>query len=137
MSKKSLIIYFSLSGNTQTAAQHLQQEITADLYQLQPSEPYSANYDEIVARGEQEKDQGIEPAIAGALPDLAQYDHIYIGYPIWWSRPPMIIHSLFAQADFKGKQITPFATSASTPLSATLAEMTELIQAAGATFVEK
>lgn len=137
MSKKSLIIYFTLSGNTQAAAQQLQQEIAADLYRLQPSEPYSANYDEIVARGEQEKDQGIEPAIAGALPDLAQYDRIYIGYPIWWSRPPMIIHSLFAQADFSGKQVTPFATSASTPLSATLSEMSKLIQAAGATLIEE
>lgn len=55
MSKKSLIIYFSLSGKTQQAAMQLQQKTAADLYQLQPAEPYSTNYDDIVARGEKKR----------------------------------------------------------------------------------
>lgn len=136
MSKKSLIIYFSLSGKTQQAAMQLQQKTAADLYQLQPVEPYSTNYDDIVTRGEKEKDQEIMPAISGELPDFTQYDRIYVGYPNWWDRPPMIIHTLFAQPDFTRKQVIPFATSASSPLSATMAEMKKLIESAGGSFVE-
>lgn len=137
MTQKSLIIYFSLSGKTRQAAMKLQQKTAADLYELQPAEPYSTNYDDLVARGEKEKDQDLRPAISGELPDLAQYDRIYVGYPNWWDRSPMIIHTLFTQADFTGKQVTPFVTSYSSPFSATMAEMKKLIETAGGTLVEE
>lgn len=137
MTMKSLIIYFSLSGKTQQVAKQLQQKTAADLYELQPAEPYPTNYDDIVVRGEKEKDQELRPAISGDLPDLSQYERIYVGYPNWWDRPPMIIHTLFTQADFTGKQVTPFVTSYSSPSSAIMAEMKKLIETAGGTLVEE
>lgn len=137
MTMKSLIIYFSLSGKTRQVATQLQQKTAADLYELQPAEPYPTNYDDIVARGEKEKDQELRPAISGDLPDLSQYERIYVGYPNWWDRPPMIIHTLFAQADFTVKQVTPFVTSYSSPSSTTMAEMKKLIETAGGTLVEE
>lgn len=137
MTMKSLIIYFSLSGKTRQAAKQLQQKTAADLYELQPAEPYPTNYDDIIARGEKEKDQELMPAISGKLPDVTQYDRIYVGYPIWWDRPPMIIHTLFTQAEFTGKQVTVFATSATSHLATTLAEMKKLIETAGGTLVEE
>ncbi|MFD0897840.1 flavodoxin [Loigolactobacillus binensis] len=135
--EKILIIYFSLSGNTARVAKKLQKQLHADIYRLQPTTPYPDDYEGLVAVGEREKDQAIHPQIAGQLPDLAQYTEVYIGYPIWWSRPPMIIHSLFDQYDLTGKKIIPFATSASTPLADTLAEMSALAKSARATLITK
>ena len=130
---KTLIIYFSLSGNTKRAAEQLQRKLGADLYRLEPVQPYPQDYQEIITVGEAEKDHDRHPAIKQDWPDLSQYDEIAVGYPIWWGQPPMIIHSSFEQADFKGKTIMPFATSSSTPLSATLTVMRQLTRTAGAT----
>ncbi|MCH4172169.1 MAG: hypothetical protein LKF36_13175 [Lactobacillus sp.] len=134
-SEKALIIYFSVSGNTKRAAEKLQQQTGADIYRLQPATPYPDDYDGVIAVGEKEKDNNIHPAIKGKLPNLAQYSKVYIGYPIWWQRPPMLIDSLFDQCDLTGKQIVAFATSAETPLADTLSEIKKLATAAGATLV--
>ncbi|WP_226997975.1 flavodoxin [Pediococcus damnosus] len=129
-------MYFSVSGNTKAAALNLQQQLHADIYRLQPEKAYPDDYDSLVPVAQNEKDSQSHPKLREPLPDLSQYTKIYVGYPTWWSQPPMIIHSLFEQVDFRGKTVTAFATSGSTPLKDTLATMTNLVKNAGGTLVE-
>jgi flavodoxin len=131
----SLIIYFSLTGNTKSAAEKLQKKTGAAIYQLQPEKPYPTDYNGIVAACEKEKDNQIHPKLGGNLPDFNQYSKIYVGYPTWWSQPPMIIHSLFEQGNFTGKEVVAFSTSASTPLADTVDVIQKLAKENGATFV--
>ncbi|MDV7718925.1 hypothetical protein GA840_03550 [Pediococcus ethanolidurans] len=133
--KRSLIIYFSVSGNTKKAAEKLQQKVGADIFQLQPAVPYPTSYDGLVSAGQNEKDHQIHPKLGNPLPNLSKYSKIYVGYPTWWSQPPMIIHSLFEQVDFTGKEIVAFSTSASTPLADTIDVIEKLAKKNGATLV--
>lgn len=134
---KELIIYFSLSGTTKKAALNLQKKLNADIYQLQAEKPYPSDYDGIVAVAQNEKDKQVHPELKKPLPDLTRYDKVYVGYPTWWSQPPMIIHSLFDQVNFTGKKVMAFATSASTPLTDTLDTFSDLAENAGAILFEK
>lgn len=118
--QRSLIVYFSASGNTKIAAQQIQKATGADIYRLQPAKPYSSDYDQLVKRGNRERKNNIHPAIKGTIPNWDQYDTIYVGFPTWWQQPPMIIHTLFDDYDFSGKTIVPFTTSSSTPMSASM-----------------
>ncbi|KRN28690.1 flavodoxin [Lactobacillus selangorensis] len=117
-SKKSLILYFSTSGNTKKAAEKLQQDTGAKLVRIEPVKAYPADYDGTVKMARQQLKKKRHPAIKTKIPDLDKYDTIYIGFPTWWQQPPMIIHTLFDQENFSGKTIVPFTTSMSTPISA-------------------
>ena len=108
---KTLIIYFSLSGNTTRAAEQLQRKLGADLYRLEPVQPYPQDYQEIITVGEAEKDHDRHPAIKQDWPDLSQYDEIAVGYPIWWGEAPRIISTCMESYDFSGKTVIPFCTS--------------------------
>ena len=130
---KNLIIYFSATGTTQEAAQQLKQLTNADLIQLEPVHEFSNDYESIVAWGKQQLDNQQHPQIKTKLPDLTTYQTVYIGFPTWWQQPPMIIHSLFDEADFKDKTIVPFTTSMSTPLADSLPYLRKMSKSSGAT----
>ncbi|WP_054776540.1 flavodoxin [Lacticaseibacillus saniviri] len=87
----TLVVYFSASGTTKRAAETLAKLLGADIAPLQPVEAYSQQYDQIVARGEQEKDQDSRPALEPLSVNLKQYRTIYVGFPTWWSQPPQVI----------------------------------------------
>ena len=90
--KKTLIVYFSATGNTKAAAQKLAQEFNADLYEITPEMPYTAadlNWRDKTSRSTQEmKDKSSRPAIKGKCENIADYDTVWIGFPVWG--PPMI-----------------------------------------------
>lgn len=127
--KKSLIIYFSLSGNTKEAATQIQKMTGADVVRLQPKTPYPDGYNNIVRVARSQFKRGVHPAIKRNIPNLARYDTIFVGFPTWWQQPPMIIHTLFDDYDFSGKNIIPFTTSMSTPMSASMPYMKKLANA--------
>lgn len=113
--KHSLVIYYSLSGNTKKAAEYIQKKTDSDIEELRPIDPY-AGYDDAASRGEDEKDNDIHPKIQDLQSDLSQYDDIYLGFPTWWNQPPMLIHTFLAQNDLDGKTIIPFSTSMSSSI---------------------
>ena len=129
---KTLIIYFSMSGNTKTAAEQIKQDTGADIVRLHRATPYPKGYDNYAQAADRERKNNIHPAIRHNIPDLSQYDTILIGFPTWWQQPPMVIHTLFDDYDFKGKTIIPFTTSMSTPMKASMPYMREMAQADGA-----
>lgn len=114
MSKK-LVAYFSASGITKKAAEKLAKEQAADLFEIRPVQPYTdadLNWNNSQSRSSVEmKDSSSRVEIAARVPDMAGYDEIFLGFPIWWGVAPHIINSFLEDYDLTGKTITPFATS--------------------------
>lgn len=115
MSKKILTAYFSASGVTAAAAEKLAGAIGADLYEIRPKVPYKKadlNWMDPKARSTIEmKDKSSRPELADTDADIAVYDTIFLGFPIWWYVAPTIINTFLESYDFSGKKIILFATS--------------------------
>ena len=112
---KALIAYFSASGVTARAAKEMAAATGADLYEIRPAEPYTGadlNWMNKKSRSTIEmNDPACRPAIAGGVQDMAQYDTVLIGFPIWWYVEPRIVDTFLESYDFSGKTLIPFATS--------------------------
>lgn len=117
---KKLVVYFSVSGNTKKVAEELAKTIGADLFEIQPSEPYTAadvDYRNSESRCVKEMaDRSIRPAIGNKVKDMKQYETVLIGYPIWGNLAPNVINTFIESYDFSGKTVLPFATAGSSPI---------------------
>lgn len=115
MGKKSLVAYFSASGVTAKAAEKIAAAAGADLYEIQPEEPYTPadlNWMDKKSRSTVEmNDPKCRPAIAEAVEDMEQYDTVWIGFPVWWYVEPRIVDTFLESYDFAGTKMIPFATS--------------------------
>ena len=115
--KTTLVAYFSASEAHVTAqvAKTLAEATDADLFEIVPEQIYTAddlNWKDEQSRSTIEmKDSTARPAIASKVENMAQYNTIYVGYPIWWYTAPRIINTFLEQYDLTGKTIIPFATS--------------------------
>lgn len=122
-----LVAYFSASGVTAKAAKALAQAIDADLYQIVPEKPYtSADLDwrNTQSRSSLEKDAPqVRPALAGGRVSLAEYDTLFVGFPIWWYTAPAIIKTFLEAYDLSGKRLALFATSGGSGLGDTAREL--------------
>ncbi len=126
--KKSLVVYFSVTGTTKTLAEKLSKEADADLFEIKPAVPYTQedlDWTNENSRStiEMKKDKTIRPGIANRVENMDRYDRIYIGFPIWWYVAPTIINSFLEQYDFEGKTIIPFATSGGSDMGDTNEEL--------------
>lgn len=130
---KTLIVYFSLTGTTKQAAQYIQRQTGADLIRLEPQKRYKG-YDDASHRGLRELRHNIHPALATKIPNFSKYRTVFVGYPTWWARPPMLIHTLFDNYNFQGKTVVPFTTSMSTPIGPSERVVRGLAQSDGANF---
>ena len=114
---KALVVYFSATGTTKGVAQRLAGAIGADIFEIVPAKPYTdadLNWRNKQSRSSVEMaDRKSRPAIAKAVPELAKYTTVYVGFPIWWYREPSIIDTFIESnaAALAGKTIVPFATS--------------------------
>ena len=121
MSKKTLIAYFSASGVTARAAKEMANAIGADLYEIQPTEPYTSadlNWMDMKSRSTVEmNDPACRPAIGSPVEHMEQYDTVFVGFPIWWYVEPRIVDTFLESYDFSGKTLIPFATSGGSGIS--------------------
>ena len=112
---KALVAYFSATGTTKRAAEALAAAIDADLFEIQPVEPYTAadlDWRDSSSRSTLEmKDEAARPAIAATVDNMDDYDVVFVGFPIWWYVEPRIIDTFLEAHDFSNKTIMPFATS--------------------------
>lgn len=113
-------------GATQYIAQLIEQKTGGELYRIEPTRPYPLDHKPLVDLAAQEKKEGVRPGIKSSLPDLGQYDTVFIGYPIWWYQMPMILYTFLEDNDFSGKRIIPFSTHGGSRLSGTLREISRL-----------
>lgn len=113
--RKALVAYWSFSGVTAEAAKKLAEAEGADLFEIIPETPYTAediDYTNKQSRSTLEmSDLSCRPAIANKVDDMGQYDLVFIGFPLWWSREPSIIDTFLDAYDFTGKKVVPFCTS--------------------------
>lgn len=112
---KTLIVYFSwfTSGNTEKMAAYIQEQTGGDLLELEPQNPYPTDYEECGDVALVERDNDDRPEIANLPDSIAEYDTIFIGYPIWWHTAPMIIGTFLESYDLTDVEIYPFTQSAS------------------------
>lgn len=109
---KNLVLYFSVYGTAKAVAEEIAKQTGADIQEIVPVLPYDsnrANYNALAAYAKKEHDENMRPAIKNEI-NIADYDNIFIGYPMWWYTFPMIIYTLFDEYDFSGKTIIPFNT---------------------------
>ena len=129
MSKK-LVAYFSASGTTKEAAKRLAKAAGADLFEIKPTIPYTSadlNWMDKESRSSVEmNDPDSRPEIAETMPNMADYDTVFIGFPIWWYVAPHIIHTFLESCDFSGKTLVPFATSGGSGMGKTVDELRKL-----------
>ena len=131
---KVLVAYFSASGVTQRAAQALAKAANAELFEIVPEQKYTSadlNWMDKKSRSSVEmNDRACRPAIASNVENMAQYDTVFVGFPVWWYREPSIIDTFMESYDFSGKTIIPFCTSGGSGLGQTPQNMQSLAPSA-------
>jgi flavodoxin len=105
-----LVAYFSRSGNTRLVAGHVRRALGADLFEIQPAQPYPEDYEATVRQAERERDTGFEPALKETVADIGPYETIFLGFPIWGTTTPPVIRSFLSRHDLAGKSIVPLVT---------------------------
>lgn len=122
MSKK-LVTYFSVSGVTAKVAKELAAVENADCFEIRPEKPYTKedlDWTNKQSRSTLEmSDLNCRPAICGRLENLADYDVVFVGFPIWWGREPSAVDTFLTAYDFSGKKLVPFCTSGGSDIGRT------------------
>lgn len=119
---KTLVVYYSASGHTEDAANVIAEALGADLFELEPAEPYSSadlNYSDDNSRVSQEhenEDLRDVKLTAATVENWDSYETVFIGYPIWWGIAAWPVDGFVEENDFTGKTVIPFCTSASSGL---------------------
>ncbi len=111
-----LVVYFSATGTTQKAAEAVATELKADLFAIEPVQPYTAadlDYRDPESRSSKEHaDPSVRPEYKGDPAGWDQYHTVLIGYPIWWGLAPNVVYGFVEKHDFSGKTVGTFSTSA-------------------------
>lgn len=128
--RKILVAYFSASGVTKGVAQRLAKVAGADLFEIRPAVPYTQadlNWTDKKSRSSVEMNDPLSrPEIAEMLPNMADYDTVFVGYPIWWYVAPHIINTFVESYDLSGKTLVAFATSGGSGIGKTVEELKKL-----------
>ncbi len=119
---KVLIVYYSNTGTTESAAEQIAALTGGTLSKIERAEEYG----DLEAEAEAEIQEGEQPEIITDIENLEAYDTIFVGYPIWWDEAPAMISTFLANNDFAGKTIIPFCTSASDDIGNSLHIFEEL-----------
>ena len=126
--KKVLVAYFSLRGGiTKQVAEEIHRKVGGDLFRIEPEVPYPSEYNDVVARAKEERNNDVYPKIKGKLPRFAAYDTIYLGTPIWFGQLPGVVKTFIAQHDFRGKVVVPFATSGKSSITKIMPHLTQML----------
>ena len=124
---KTLVAYFSATGRTAKVAKLLAEVLGADIFEIQPKVPYTKadlNWLNKKSRSSVEmNNKTFRPEIAESNVQIAEYDVIFLGFPIWWYVAPTIINTFLESSDFSGKKIILFATSGGSKFGKTVEEL--------------
>ena len=123
--KKVLVLYYSQTSNTKTVAQEIATRLGADTEEIIPVKPYDGDFQATIARCSPERQEGIVPDIKPVKANLAQYDVIFIGYPIWFGTYAPPVAAFLNEADLSGKKIVPFCTFGSGGLESSVKDLAE------------
>lgn len=108
--EKTLVAYFSRTGNTRVIASQIHRARGATLFEIKPAVPYPEDYEKTVAQARRERDSGFAPTLQAEVVNMADYATVFLGFPIWGETAPPIIRSFLSSHDFAGKTLIPFVT---------------------------
>lgn len=129
---KTLVVYYSATGNTEQAANYIAQVTGGDLFALEPVEPYTtedlnySNEDSRVSYEHENPDARQVELTASTVENWEEYDTIFLGYPNWWGDMPQALYTFLEEYDFSGKTIIPFTTHGGSGFSRTISTIAEL-----------
>lgn len=131
---KVLVAYFSNTGTTKGVAEMIAEETQGTLYEIRPKNAYTTedlDYQNSDSRASREQaDATARPGIQGDVKNMAEYDVIFLGYPIWWGDAPKIIQTFLESYDFSHKRLIPFCTSGSSDIGTSADVLKSLTQQA-------
>ncbi|WP_298651702.1 flavodoxin [uncultured Proteiniphilum sp.] len=107
---KTLVVYYSRTGNAEAVAKQIQTLTNADLFRVETVKAYPEGYHETTEVAKEEKNNNARPEIKTKVENIDQYDTVFIGFPIWWGTYPMVIATFIESHNLKGKTIIPFCT---------------------------
>lgn len=116
---KTLIAYFSHTGNTHKVAQIIQNQVGGDLFEIQTVQPYPPGGDELTETARQQQNSNARPQLSTHVNNINDYDRVFIGYPNWLDNMPMAVYTFLEEHDMSGKTIIPFCTNGGSGLSGT------------------
>lgn len=126
---KSVVVYFSATGNTKVIAEYIADLENADIMEIEPENPYSSedlNYNDSSCRANQEmNDDSSRPVVKNDMSAVLDYDVIYLGYPIWWGVEPRIIQTFLDTYDLSGKTVYAFCTSGSSNIDRSVSDIND------------
>ena len=141
---KTLVVYYSRTGenyavgniaegNTAIVAKMIAAKTGADLFEIKTVKAYAADYNTCIEEAKKELRDDARPESVGDVADFAQYDTVYVGYPIWWGVPPMCVFTFFEKHDWAGKTVKPFATHEGSGLGGSVRAIRKALPAATVT----
>ncbi len=122
---KVLVLYYSQTSNTKAVAEEIATRLGADMEEIVPVMPYDGGFQATIERCMQDREQGVLPEIQPIAADLAQYDIVFVGYPVWFGTYAPPIASLLDQVDLSGKKVVPFCTFGSGGLESSAKDLAE------------
>lgn len=131
---KALVVFFSHAGenysvgnievgNTKIVADYISEITGAQQFEIVATKNYDMPYMQLIDLAKKETQDGELPPYEGPVPDLAQFDTIFIGGPIWWGTFPQVMFTFFKENDLNGKTIYPFVTHEGSGLASTVGDI--------------
>lgn len=124
---KTLVVYFSATGTTAKVARTITDVTGSTLYEIVPQQAYTSDdldWNDRQSRSSVEMNNPqARPALKDTKLDVAAYDVVFIGYPIWWNQAPRIVNTFIESHDLKGKTLIPFATSGGSGINNSVKEL--------------
>ena len=120
---RQLVLYYSENGTTKAVAEELQKQLGADIEGIEAVEPYSGDFQATIERSNKERESGQTPALKALQSNIADYDTIFLGYPIWFGTYALPIATLVKEQAFEGKTIIPFCSFGSGGLNTSTADL--------------
>ena len=122
---KVLVLYYSQTSNTKTVATEIATRLNADIEEIVPVVPYDGDFEATIQRCMKEREEGVVPEVKPLTSDLAKYDVIFIGYPVWFGTFAPPVGAFLGQVDLSGKKVVPFCTFGSGGLESSMKDLAE------------
>ena len=120
---KTLVVFYSQTSNTKAVATEIATKLGADMAEIVPVELYEGDFHATIERGKKELDEGVYPEIQPLTVNVADYDVVFLGYPIWFGTYAPPVFTFLDQVDLSGKKIVPFCTFGSGGLESSLKDL--------------
>ena len=126
-SASRVIVNGDLYGSVEYVATVIGEATGGDMVRIQTASAYPGTFDELADQADNERQNNIHPELSTEIEGFADYDVIFVGYPIWWYQMPMAMYSFFDKFDCRGKTVIPFSTHGGSGWSGTLDDIEELV----------